>query len=546
MSNSSRVLGYLSSVVLVGVAGLARYLLESRFGYVGTFAFFYAAVLVAAFMGGFGPGLLATALSSLTVGVVLARLSPEPQASVANLLLHGIFIATSAMMSWLIELRRRSEERAAHVLEELSRERERARVSLGTAEIERQKLLDGERAARSEAERMVRTKDEFLATLSHELRTPLNAILGWSQLLRDGKMGPKDLARGLEVIERNARAQTRLVEDLLDMSRIISGKARLDVKAVDLASIVDAALDSVRAAAQAKSITLTKRLEPLVNQTSGDRARLQQILWNLLSNAIKFTPSGGSVEVSMKPAGDAVEITVSDTGQGIAPEFLPHMFERFRQADSSVTRVHSGLGLGLAIARHLTELHGGTIRVESEGNGKGAVFTVRLPAGREPLREKAPLSEAPDTSQRASALVSYMPPPLDGVKVLFVDDDQDARDLGVHILAEHKAEVIPAASAGEALDALKRERPTVLVSDIGMPGEDGYALIGKVRELGDDGGGGTPAVALTAFAHPDDRRRALLAGFQVHLPKPVDPVELVAAVAALAGRTGRMARSRPA
>jgi signal transduction histidine kinase/ActR/RegA family two-component response regulator len=457
-----------------------------------------------------------------------------------------IFLGTGVVMSWLIEARRRSEDRAERALEDLSRERERAREAMKEGEIERQKLLDGERAARAEAERMVRTKDEFLATLSHELRTPLNAILGWAQLLRAGKMAPKDASRGLEVIERNARAQARLVEDLLDMSRIISGTARLDVKTVDFGSVVDAALDSVRAAAQAKSIRLTKSVDESVSRASGDRARLQQILWNLLSNAIKFTPNGGSVEVALKAVSDAVEISVSDTGQGIAPEFMPHVFERFRQADSSVTRIHSGLGLGLAIARHLTELHGGTIRAESEGSGRGAVFTVRLPGGAEPLRDRAPLSEEGPRTERTSAIVAYSPPPLDGVKVLFVDDDQDSRELGVHILAEHRAEVFPAGSAREALDVLKRERPTVLVSDIGMPGEDGYELIGKVRQLGDDGGGGTPAVALTAFAHPDDRRRALLAGFQVHLPKPVDPVELVAAVAALAGRTGRMSRPRSA
>lgn len=536
---------YLAGAVFVGVATAARYLLESRFGYVGTFAFFYAAVLLAAYLGGLGPGLVATALGAVTAALVFSGEPLGPQSSVAGVLGQVIFIATGVVMSWLIEARKRSEDRAERAVDELSRERERAGEAVKTAEMERQKLLDGERAARAEAERMVRTKDEFLATLSHELRTPLNAILGWAQLLRAGKMAPKELARGLEVIERNARAQARLIEDLLDMSRIISGKAKLDVKTVDLPSVVDAALESVQAAAQAKSIRLTRSIDASVSRAAGDAARLQQILWNLLSNAIKFTPKGGSVEVAMQPAGDSVAIAVSDTGQGIAPEFLPHVFERFRQADSSVTRLHSGLGLGLAIARHLTELHGGTIRAESEGSGRGAVFTVRLPGAADSLRDRAPVEESP-TPERTSAVVAYTPPPLDGVRVLFVDDDEDSRDLGAHILSQHRAEVIPAGSAREALDALKRERPTVLVSDIGMPGEDGYELIAKVRELGDEGGGGTPAVALTAFAHPDDRRRALLAGFQVHLPKPVDPVELVAAVAALAGRTGRIARTRSA
>ncbi len=464
--------------------------------------------------------------------------------SLGTLALVCAAVLTAAILS---ESRRRAEDRAARALEDLSREREQVREAQKSVAMEREELLDAERAARAEAERIIRTKDEFLATLSHELRTPLNAILGWLQLLRVGKMGQKDLTRGLEVIERNARVQARLIEDLLDMSRIISGKARLDVKTVDLASVIDAALESVQPAAQAKSIRLTTSIDASASRAAGDQARLQQVLWNLLSNAIKFTPSGGSVEVSLRPAGDALEIAVSDTGQGIAPEFLPHVFERFRQADSSVTRLHSGLGLGLAIARHLVELHGGTIRAESKGSGQGATFTVKLPGAAESQRDRAPASEAPAVRRgRHSAILSLAPPPLDGVKVLFVDDDQDARDLGVHILSEHRAEVIPAASVGEALDALKRERPTVLVSDIGMPGEDGYALIGKVRELGDDGGGGTPAVALTAYADPDDRRRALLAGFQVHLPKPVDPVELVAAVATLAGRTGRMRRPRSA
>lgn len=541
----SPVLRYLIGVSLVAAAAAARYLLERSFGHVGIFAFFYAAVLIAAYLGGLGPGLAATILSAATVRIAFSDKVLAPQTNIADVLSQIIFIGTGTAMSWLIETRRRSEERTERARSDLSRERERASDAMKLAEIERQKLLDGERAARAEAERMIRTKDEFLATLSHELRTPLNAILGWAQLLRTGKTAPKDIARGLEVIERNARTQARLVEDLLDMSRIISGKAKLDVKTVDLASVVETALESVQAAAQAKSIRLTKSLDPSVVRAAADGARIQQILWNLLSNAIKFTPNGGSVEVALRPAGDSIEIAVSDTGQGIAPEFLPHVFERFRQADSSVTRLHSGLGLGLAIARHLTELHGGTIRAESDGIGKGAVFTVKLPGGADSLRDRAPMSESP-MPERTSAVVGYTPPPLDGVKVLFVDDDEDSRDLGAHILSQYRAQVIPAGSACEALEVLRRERPTVLVSDIGMPGEDGYELIAKVRELGDDGGGGTPAVALTAFAHPDDRRRALLAGFQVHLPKPVDPVELVAAVAALAGRTGRMARSRSA
>jgi signal transduction histidine kinase/CheY-like chemotaxis protein len=545
MSTRSVLVRYLASLASVGIVAVARLELEALVGDVGTFGLFYVAVLVSAHFAGLGPGLLATGASSLAAALLFSRPQPGAPALSSAMMItrHAVFIGTGVMISWLIEERRLSRDRAEDARSELARHRESARAERESAEAERQKLLDGERAARAQAEHMIRTKDEFLATLSHELRTPLNAVLGWSQLLRAGKMGPNDLARGLEVIERNARAQTKLVEDLLDMSRIISGKARLDVRSVDLAVVIDAAIEAVRPAAQAKSIRVSKTLDLAWSQTMGDPARLQQIIWNLLSNAIKFTPSGGSVDVTLKRVDEDIEIAVTDTGQGIAPEFMPHVFERFRQADPSVTRVHSGLGLGLAISRHLVELHGGTVRATSEGSGRGSVFAIRLPGAPEQPRERV-IEAPPPPSEPSSEPGTYTPPPLNGVKVLVVDDDLDARELGARILLEHNADVLTAASAAEALDVIKRERLNVLVSDIGMPGEDGYALISKVRALGEDAGGTIPAIALTAFARADDRRRALLAGFQVHLPKPVDPIELIAAVAALAGRTGKLARPR--
>jgi signal transduction histidine kinase/ActR/RegA family two-component response regulator len=544
MSTRSVLVRYLASVASVGIVVVTHLELEALFGDVGTFGLFYVAVLLSAHFAGFGPGLLTTGASSLAALLLMRPQWTQPAiSSAASITRHAVFIGTGVMICWLTEGRRLSRDRAEATRVALERHLESARVERESAEVERQKLLDGERAARAQAEHMIRTKDEFLATLSHELRTPLNAVLGWSQLLRAGKMGPNDLARGLEVIERNARAQAKLVEDLLDMSRIISGKARLDVRSVDLAVVIDAAIEAVRPAAQAKSIRISKSVDLASSQTSGDPARLQQIIWNLLSNAIKFTPSGGSVDVTLRRVDDDVEIAVTDTGQGISPEFMPHVFERFRQADPSVTRVHSGLGLGLAIARHLVELHGGTVRATSEGSGRGAVFSIRLPGTPEQSRERA-IEPPPPPSERSSEPGTYTPPPLNGVKVLVVDDDLDARELGARILLEHNADVLTAGSAAEALDMLKRERPNVLVSDIGMPGEDGYALIGKTRALGEDAGGTIPAIALTAFARADDRRRALLAGFQVHLPKPVDPIELVAAVAALAGRTGKVTRAR--
>ena len=399
----------------------------------------------------------------------------------------------------------------------------------------REAVLSGERAARAEAERVSRMKDEFLATLSHELRTPLNAILGWAQILRAAEPTAPDLGQGLETIERNARLQAQLIEDLLDMSRIISGKVRLDVQRVDLSAVIDSAVETVRPAAEAKGVRLGKLLDPHAGPVRGDPGRLQQVVWNLLSNAIKFTPRGGRVEVALERVNSLVEITVSDTGVGISSDFLPYVFERFRQADASSTRHHGGLGLGLSIVKHLAELHGGTVDAKSAGEGKGASFIVNLPLS--PARLDEAGRHHPTVAGAASAIAGRRDgPSLEGLKVLVVDDEPDARLLVARILSDGRAQVVATASAEEALSALERERPHVLVSDIGMPDIDGYELLRRVRALGGGNGGAVPAVALTAFARPEDRLRALHAGYQMHVAKPVEPAELVAVVASLAGR----------
>jgi signal transduction histidine kinase len=399
------------------------------------------------------------------------------------------------------------------------------------AEQERARLLDLEQAARKQAEEANRTKDEFLATLSHELRTPLNAILGWVQVLRMGKLDPAAATKALETIERNARSQAQLIADLLDVSRIITGKLRLDFRPVDLRRIIDSAQESVRPAADAKGIHLAISIGPLTSPALGDTDRLQQVIWNLLSNAIKFTSKGGSVEVRLREVEGNAVIRVSDTGIGIRPDFLPYVFDRFRQAEGSITRTHGGLGLGLSIVRHLIELHGGTAEVESAGEGQGATFIVRLPL-------RAELAEDPLDRTAVGRSVFQSPDLLAGVRVLVVEDETDTRELLVVALQQCGAEVSAFGSVPEALEALERALPHVLLSDIGVPGEDGYSLIRKVRARGPGQGGDLPAAALTAYARVEDRQRALDAGYQTHLAKPVDPTELIAAVARLAGRRG--------
>ncbi|HEX8322864.1 MAG TPA: PAS domain S-box protein [Tepidisphaeraceae bacterium] len=394
-------------------------------------------------------------------------------------------------------------------------------------------LFDAERAARGEAERASRLKDEFLATLSHELRTPLNAILGWSQLLSSHNGNrPDDLAEGLRTIERNARAQTQLIEDLLDMSRIVSGKLRLDVQSVNPPDVVTSAVASITPAADAKGIDIDTDLDPAAGPIRGDPNRLQQVVWNLLTNAVKFTPGGGSIRVAVRRVGAQVEISVSDTGQGITAEFIPFMFERFRQADASITRRHGGLGIGLSLVKQLVDLHGGTVSVESPGTNEGATFTVRLPIA------VAQARFAPDAGMTEEALPSKpVGPSLDGLRVLVVDDEPDARMLAKRILEERGARVTSAGSAKEALALLRATPPDVLLSDIGMPDHDGYQFITWIRSLSYEEGAQTPAAAFTAFARPEDRQRALDAGYQSHVVKPVEPDDLVNVVARLAGRT---------
>jgi PAS domain S-box-containing protein len=386
-----------------------------------------------------------------------------------------------------------------------------------------------------EAQEANRTKDEFLATVSHELRTPLTAVLGWARILRAGGIDELTSLRALETIERNAKSQAQLVEDLLDVSRIITGKLRLDVQPIELTSVIELAIEAIRPAAEAKGVRLHVMLDPLAGPISGDPDRLQQIIWNLLSNAVKFTPRDGHVQVRLERVTSHVEITVSDTGPGIKPEFLPFVFERFRQADGTSTREYGGLGLGLAIVRHLVELHGGSVSASSRGEGLGAAFTVEIPlmAAQSPTYE---LRSAHPTAESYAAFESTQM--LDGLRVLVVDDEADARELISTILEQRGARVATASSSVEALSSLASFQPDVIISDIEMPHEDGYTLIKKIRELDPKEGGRTPAAALTAYARTEDRLRALMAGFQIHLPKPIEPAELIAVVANLAERTG--------
>ena len=410
---------------------------------------------------------------------------------------------------------------------------------------EREKLLEAERAARGEAERVGRMKDEFVATLSHELRTPLNAVLGWSQILRRTPGLSPDAAATVEVIERNARLQGRMIEDLLDVSRIVSGKIRLDLQPLALSDVASAAVDTVRPTAETKGVRLVALLDPLAGlSVTGDPSRLQQVFWNLLNNAVKFTPKGGRVQAVLERAGSHVEFSVSDTGTGIKPEFLPFVFDRFRQADASVARKTGGLGLGLAIVRHLVELHGGAVRAESPGEDRGSTFVVSLPLRMTRAREEFPHPTVPPA-------VPVQPDcermHLDGVRVLVVDDEPDGRTLVVRVLEECGAHVTQAGSGAEGLAAIQvaagREGEAggvpfdVLVSDVGMPSEDGYTFARNLRRWESaENRPRLPAVALTAFARPEDRRQAMLAGFQVHIAKPVEAAELLAVVASLSGR----------
>jgi len=405
--------------------------------------------------------------------------------------------------------------------------------ALTAAAEERTKVLRNEQEARAVAEAANRAKDEFLAVLSHELRTPLNAVYGWARMLRAGGMDEARANRALEAIERNANAQVQLIDDLLDVSRVVAGKMRLDVRPVDLIQVVESALDAVRPAAAAKGVRLQSVLDPGTGQITGDPDRLRQVVWNLLMNAVKFTARGGQVQAHLQRVNSRLEIVVSDTGQGISADVLPFIFDRFRQGDSSTTRVHSGLGLGLALVKHLVDLHGGTVTAHSAGAGRGATFVVTLPLPIADLSAESGPRRHPTAGPVAAAPAGVR---LDGLRVLVVDDDPDALELVFAILAGAGASVRLCSAAAEALELLRHWRPDVLVSDIEMPEEDGYSLIRKIRALNGEAGGRVPAIALTAYGRVDDRVRSLTAGFSMHVPKPVDPGELTTVIASVVDR----------
>ena len=406
------------------------------------------------------------------------------------------------------------------------------------AEKERRQVLAAAQSARAEADTANGAKDEFLATLSHELRTPLTSILGWSHLLADGRLDEPQTARAIETIARNARAQGRLIDELLDLSRIMSGKLSLDLRAVKLAPLIQAVVDDVRPAADARSINLMAAFNSDIGPVLGDADRIHQIVRNLLTNAIKFTPTGGDVQVLLKRSDSHALITVKDSGQGIATELLPHIFERFRQADSSNTRSNGGLGLGLSIVRQLVELHRGTVTAESAGKNAGTTFRVMLPLPSLHEVPNAPEKTEPKNERINPTTAQHS---LSGLSVLVVDDERDTRELVAIVLTTCGAEVVSVGSASEALDQMERQRFDLLISDIGMPEMNGYDLIGRIRHLGEEQGGSTPAVALTAYAGIDDRKRALAAGYGMHLPKPFVAAELISAAISLTERHSGLA-----
>jgi PAS domain S-box-containing protein len=407
--------------------------------------------------------------------------------------------------------------------------------SIALANQQREEMLDAERNARMAAQRATRVKDEFLATLSHELRTPLSAILGWTQLLLKGgpAKGPEEHKRAIETIDRNARAQVKLIDDLLDLSRIMTGKLRLDLHQISLAGVVEAAADSAKPSADAKGIRLKALVGASQDIVSADGTRLQQVVWNLLTNAIKFTPKGGQVHVLLQRVNSHLELSVSDTGIGIPPSYLPHVFDRFSQKDSSTTRAYGGLGLGLAICKQLVELHGGSIKAASQGEGKGATFSVQLPLSIVQLQDESAPRIHPTAETQSGEIVSL--PRLEDVHVFSVDDEPDARELLRAVLEDQGARVTSFASAEAALTALKTTKPAVLICDVGMPKTDGYQLIRTLRAE-ESRSERIPALALTAFARAEDRKRSLVAGYQAHLAKPFDVGELILVIAGLVGR----------
>ena len=395
------------------------------------------------------------------------------------------------------------------------------------AAAERDRLLEAERVARAEAERASRVKDEFVAMVSHELRTPLNAILSWTQLMMRARQDPAILERGLDVVARNTRIQAQLIADLLDISRIVAGKLQLDMQRIDIESIVRDAVETLREDAETKEIDIRMTLER-AGPVSGDASRIQQVVWNLLANAIKFTPPKGHVRVTLLSGPGQVEVAVADDGAGIREDFLPYVFDRFHQADRSITRRYGGLGLGLAIVKHLMELHGGTVRAESPGEGQGATFTIVFPVDTAAVQPEVPHVSSADRNHWDAVN-------LDGVRVLVVEDEPDTRDFLKRLLEGQGAIVLAAASVKEALSLSRADRPDMLISDIGLPDVDGYELMERIRDENGDARRGLPAIALTAYARAEDRVRAMRAGYQVHLAKPVEPAELLAAIASFAG-----------
>lgn len=462
------------------------------------------------------------------------------------------FVDLYRMREALAQSHQALEQRVAERTAELTKTNEHLQAEIAERrriEAEREALFASERVLRAQAEESVRLKDEFLAMMSHELRTPLTAILGWAVLLRSGRLDEKAAAHSLEAIERNAKVQAQLIEDLLDVSRIMAGKFSLELDQVALPDIINAAIDSVLPAAEAKSIHIETMFDPQVEPIRGDPNRLQQVVWNLLSNAVKFTPSAGEVHVRLECVEERseprVQITVSDTGKGISPDFLPYIFDPFRQADSTTTRKHGGLGLGLAIARHIVEQHGGSIRAQSPGEGKGAVFSVRLPL--RAVNQAKPPFIAVGQGKQPSNEAFQLPDCSDeihGLQILVVDDASEILELLKMVLERCGAEVRTCTSASSALEELQRWTPDLLVSDIAMPNEDGYSLIGKVRKLEQYRLRGISALALTAYARVEDRARVLAAGFNAFVPKPVEPAELLTTIANLVS-TNRTARDIP-
>lgn len=466
-------------------------------------------------------GMVLAVLVGLTAAVVVGKHITTPLSSLAH-------AAETMARGEPVELK----SSGVREVEELHATLVTAGEAVRQAGMEREARLLAE-AKRLEAQAANRAKDEFLATLSHELRTPINAVYGWARMLHAGQVTEESKARALEAILRNADAQVQLIDDLLDVSRIVSGKMRLDVRPIDLRAVVEAALDAVRPAATAKQIRIEAVLDPRACPLMGDPNRLQQVVWNLVMNAVKFTHKGGRAQVQTLRVNSHIEIVVSDTGQGISAEILPLVFDRFRQGDTGPTRTEAGLGLGLALVRHFVEAHGGTVTAQSPGEGKGATFIVKLPVALAKLDDTAVERVHPTASM---VLPTHLGLALEGLKVLVVDDEPDGRDLATAILTAARAEVRTCPSAAEALVVCRKWRPDVLIADIEMPGEDGLSLIRKLRAMDGADGGKVPAIALTAYGRVEDRLRTLSAGFSMHVPKPVDPAELTTVVASLAGR----------